>query len=381
MKILLIHTSYNFRGGEDNAFENEVSMLRSHNITVDTLIFRNNPHSIVKILFSHFNPLSYFKTRQKIKKSRPDIVHIHNWHFSASPSIIWAAKKSRVPVVQTLHNYRMICPSGFFFFNGKIFLDSLQGGFPWSAVKKKVYRNSLVLTFWVATVIRLHRFLGTWKKVDRFIVLTEFSKNIFLQSDLEIANKKIIVKPNFTKAVQHSPIVKNSTFIYIGRLSEEKGIDLVFQAFQIKKFNLLIIGDGPLKEEVKSFADANSEIEYIGLQERKTINDKLQSCTALIFATKCYEGMPLTILESFANSTPVIAPSLGSIPEIVTDKINGLLFKTDDAADLSDKITEWDQMPLKEKASFAENCLYTYHQKFTVNANYHQLLFIYKELL
>ncbi len=199
MKVLLIHTCYTERGGEDAVFESENSLLAYKNVEVETLLFNNDRYVLMNLLLAPFNIVSYYRVIEKIKQYRPDVIHVHNWHFAASPSIIWAAKRCKVPVVLTLHNYRMLCPSGILFHQGELYFDSLTGGFPWKAVQKKVYRNSAVLTFWLSVTIRLHKRLGTWSKVDHFITLTEFARQIFLQSDIGIKSEKISVKPNFVK--------------------------------------------------------------------------------------------------------------------------------------------------------------------------------------
>jgi glycosyltransferase involved in cell wall biosynthesis len=199
MKILIIHTIYRFKGGEDSVVESEKKMLQENGHEVYTLIFKNptNPVKALAVFFiALFNPISYFRVIKAIKRFQPDLIHIHNCHFAASPSVFFAARKKNIPVVHTLHNYRLLCPSGILFHQKKLFLDSLQQNFPWKAIKKKVYRNSVFQTFWLAFVVWFHHKVGTWDKVDKYIVLTPFSKDLF-SSKSGVFLQKIIVKPNF----------------------------------------------------------------------------------------------------------------------------------------------------------------------------------------
>jgi glycosyltransferase involved in cell wall biosynthesis len=200
MKILILHTSYRFKGGEDSVVESEKNLLQSNGNEVFTLIFDNPVNSVKALaifLIMLFNPISYFKVIKAIKRFQPDVIHIHNWHFAASPAVFWAAYTKKVPIVHTLHNYRLLCPSGILFYQRKLFLDSLQQRFPWKAINKKVYRNSLLQTFWLAFVVWFHKKIGTWNKVDKYIVLSSFGKNIFASSNPAVFAKKTVVKPNF----------------------------------------------------------------------------------------------------------------------------------------------------------------------------------------
>ncbi len=177
------------------------------------------------------------------------------------------------------------------------------------------------------------------------------------------------------------PKENRPSFLYVGRLSEEKGLDLIFKAFEIQKFELVIIGDGPLKRQVELFVSKNPEVQYLGFQNKETIKKIMKTSTALLFCSKCFEGMPMTILEAFSNGTPVIASALGCIPDIVTNGFNGLLFNNDDEYDLSGKIQQWSKMPALKKEVYRENSMQTFQDKFSADINFDQLLSIYNNLL
>ena len=197
MKVLIIHCSYKFRGGEDTVVAEEMKLLQSNGVTVELLPFNNEGSTLAKVLQLPFNIGSYNKTIKKLHSFQPDVVHIHNWHFAASASIFYALKKGEVPFVITLHNYRLLCPSAMLFHKGKLFLDSLKQNFPWTAIKRGVYKDSQLLTFWISLSMQLHHWMNTWKMSNRFIVLTQHSKNIFLNSKVNFTDDQILVKPNF----------------------------------------------------------------------------------------------------------------------------------------------------------------------------------------
>ncbi|MVN22144.1 glycosyltransferase family 4 protein [Mucilaginibacter arboris] len=381
MKVLYIHTYYTEKGGEDVVFETEKVKMQLNGITVASVLFNNARYSLFKIILQPFNLLSYYRIIRKIKLFKPDLIHIHNLHFAASPAVVWAAVFCKVPVVMTLHNYRLICPSAILYHNGELFLDSLKGGFPWKAVIKKVYKDSFLLSFWLACSIRLHKALGTWKKVEKFILLTEFSKKIFLQSDIGILEKQMIVKANFVNNHESNAAIKKNNFIYVGRLSEEKGIDTIIQAFEKFSFNLIIIGSGPLQKEVDDFTARNNCVKYLGFQDRLVVQEALKSSSALLFPSKSFEGMPMTILEALANGTPVIASSLGSIPSIIQDQYNGMLFSPGNSHDLVTKIKLWITMDEEDKNHYYKNAYNTYQKKYSSEISADKMLKIYQKVI
>ena len=217
-------------------------------------------------------------------------------------------------MVKTLHNYRFLCPSGTLFHNNELYLKSLGTSFPWEAVKEKVYRNSLALTLWLAFTIWLHKRIGTFTKINRYITLNEKSRCIFLSSDLGLTETQIITKPNFIpRNATASLPTRGNHFLYIGRLSPEKGIAVLLKAFADNGLPLTIIGDGPMRDEVIRHQQQNPLIRWLGFQNKDVIQHELQLCNALIVPSVCLEGMPLTIVEGFATATPAIASKLGGM--------------------------------------------------------------------
>ncbi len=381
MKVLVIHSAYKVKGGEDTVVYEEIKLLQSLGLTVNLLQFDNDKYALLKFIQLPFNISSYRKTKRKIKEFEPDIVHIHNLHFAGSASVIYAIKKSKIPFVTTLHNYRLLCPSAILYFNHKLFFNSLNQKFPWAAIKKGVYRNSVLLTFWMSLSTQVHKWLDTWKACSRFIVLSEDAKNIFLQAEGDISKEKIIVKPNFCTKSAIKISARDNYFLYVGRLSEEKGLLTLLNVFSDNNYPLKIAGNGPLKNEVISYSNRFSNIEYIGNLSKEEVFKQMQTCTALVFPSVWLEGMPLTIIEAFACGTPVISSQIGAMRYMISDKYNGLFFKPESENELSKKLSEWCAFSHDEKEVYRQNASKTYAKNYTPSFNAKQLINIYNQVL
>jgi len=381
MKILIIHCAYQYKGGEDTVVAEEVDLLRSSGASVELLMFSNKGNAFLNVVQIPFNWSAYKTTLRTVRKFQPHVVHIHNLHFAASPSVLYALKKTGIPYVCTLHNFRLLCPSAILFYEGKAFLNSLTEHFPITAVRKGVYKHSIPLTFWLAVSMKLHQRLGIWKTVHRFIVLSRHAKEIFLSSRLGIREEKFVIKPNFCFSPPYVKVEDQNFFLYVGRLSEEKGIRLLLSVFSRSRYTLKIIGDGPLLSEVMQAAAANNNIQFLGSKTKGEVFELLGSCTALIFPSIWFEGMPLTIIEAFACGTPVITSELGAMEFMVTPNVDGLHFKANDEADMISKLDYWQQLPAAGKEVYRDNARKTYEERYTPEANARQLLAIYSSVI
>jgi glycosyltransferase involved in cell wall biosynthesis len=383
LNILIIHTFYQQKGGEDAVFLQEAKLLEeTENIATLTFQNKKGPVSIIQFFISPFNLLAARKVKRKIASFKPDIIHLHNWHYAIGPIVIRLANKAGIPIVLTLHNYRLICPSATLMSDGKLFDNSRYVSFPWQAVKKKVYNNSFLQTFWLSLIVWLHKKAGTWKKVSHYFALTEFAKKIHLDSTLELTQDQISVKPNFSeRPVLMSAEKRDTSFLFIGRFSEEKGIQTLLKAFSSTNHTLNIAGDGPLKEEVLAACSANPNIHYLGSLQKEDVLKQMRSSSALIFPSIWYEGMPMTILEAFSSGTPVIASNLGAMASLISDKINGLHFEAGNATDLKDKIEFWTTLTIEDKAVYSQNALASYERLYSPEKNKDLLLKKYKEII
>lgn len=377
MKVLFIHCFYQYKGGEDTVVHEEIKLLKDNGITTDLLAFSNEKSSLLNVLQMAFNINAYKKTLQRIKEFEPDIIHIHNLHFAASPSVVYAIKKSNVSFVMTLHNYRLICPSALLFYNGKSFLNSIRKIFYWKAIQNRVYRNSYPLTFLLSITIKMHQLAGTWKNAKKIIVLNQSSKNIFENSSINAGENKFILKPNFCAAPQIIPKNTSDNFLYVGRLSAEKGIDLLLNVFAKNGYTLNIAGDGPFKEKVVDYATRFSNIKFLGLVNKDQVFSLMKSCTALVFPSIWPEGMPLTIIEALACGMPVITSKSGAMLDMITDEFDGLYFETGNEEDLKLKTQLWRNLSEERKNQFRKNALISYNKKYTPEENFKQLINIY----
>lgn len=386
MNILLIHNKYQQKGGEDVVFQVEGELMASHGHQVERLLFDNSQIKttrdvILSGIGSVYNVQSAHRIEAVIRFFRPDVIHVHNFFPLASPAVFFVAARHQIPVVVTLHNYRLICPSYTLYHDGKIYEKSVDKIFPLDAVLKGVYRESKVQTASTVLMTGLHKLGGTWKnKVDRYIALTRFAKNKFLHSSLGVSASQLVVKPNFTDDLGVGERQRENFFLFIGRLTGEKGIETVLESAAAGGYKLSIIGDGPLKEMVETHAATYPNIEYLGFRQKPFIISQLKKCKALIFPSVWYEGFPMTILEAFSTATPVICSRLGGMAEIVEDKINGLHFHAGNSADLTEKVNS-----LHTDAEFAgalgRKARADYEEKYTPEKNYLQLLSIYEEVV
>jgi glycosyltransferase involved in cell wall biosynthesis len=387
MRILVVHTYYKHKGGEDSVVANEIELLRSAGIEVEQLSFSNKGSTLLKLVQVPFNYGSYRKTIQKVRAFKPDILHIHNLHFSGSAAVIYAAEKLKIPIVMTLHNYRLLCPSGSLYHNNQIFLSSLKPGFAWQAVKDGVYQNSKAITFWIAASMYLHEKLGTWKKIDRFILLGQHSKALFADSKFADFADRMVVKPNFcfsspqSAAAANSAIAqsgsKPSCFLYVGRLTEEKGVLVLLKAFAASGHSLNIVGTGPLEDLVKDHSFRYPNISFLGAQPREKVYELLERATALIFPSVWYETFGMVVIEAFSKGVPVIASDLGNIKNMVADGLNGLRFKVGDENDLQEKIIFFEQLGIEEREVYRKNARQTYLNHYSPEANAAQLIKLY----
>jgi glycosyltransferase involved in cell wall biosynthesis len=381
MKVLIIHTFYKQKGGEDQVVANEMDLLRANGTETALLQFSNEGGTLLKLLQIGFNISSYQKTKRRLAEFRPDIVHIHNLHFSGSAAVIYAIRTAGIPIVMTLHNYRLLCPSGSLFYDQQLFLDSVRPGFPWAAVKKGVYQQSKLITFWVAISQYIHERAGTWNKVDRFIVLGEHSRQLFINSKLGNVPGGFTVKPNFCFEDRKNTKISAPYFLYIGRLTQEKGIEVLLNAFAGTELRLKIVGSGPLEDLVGTFVKQNANISHLGQKSKAETSALLKNATALVFPSIWFETFGMVVIEAFSMGIPVIASDLGNISKMVTDGYNGRTFTPGKATDLRTELFTYQYLTEEEKNEYSKNAQSTYNTLYTPQKNYKLLSDIYNEVV
>lgn len=382
MRILLIHNFYQDPGGEDAVFEQEGSLL-ARMVDVDMLTFKNKKgfKGAIQTLLYPWNFIAGKSVRDAIRKHQPDVIHLHNFHYALGPIVIRIARKAKIPLVMTVHNYRLVCPSATLFHDGELFTDSIGRSFPWKAVWMGVHAHSVGKTFWFAFWNWLHRVTGTWKQVSKYIALTDFAKAILLKSKLGLEDDQILVKQNFVAATPPTAKERKSHFLFVGRLTTEKGIDMLMDTFKNTSHVIKIAGDGPLKDVVHQAAATHNNIRYLGAISKDDVITQLAECSALIFPSIWYEGMPMTIIEAFSQGTPVIASDLGAMKSMIVDGWNGLLFEAGESTNLAEKLEKWTELELEEKNRISTTARTAYQTLYTSEQNKDLLLQIYKQAI
>jgi len=386
MRILLIHNYYKQAGGEDTVFHQEAALLRSHGHEVEQLTFSNTEVSSFKeklqaALGVVYNPKSAGLISQKISAFKPEVVHVHNFFPLVSPAVFAVCYRHGIPVVMTLHNYRLICPSALLHYHGRVQLENVWQVLPFKAILQGVYRNSRLETASVVLATGVHKLLGTWRnKVSRFIALTPGGAELFQESSLRLRPGQLVVKPNFTADPGIGAAERQDYFLYLGRLTAEKGIFTLLQAHALRPFPLKIVGTGPLQEQVKAYAAQHPTVEYLGFQEREQAMTLLKQARALVFPSEWLETFGMTVIEAFATATPVVAASIGGARYLVQHGQNGLLYKPGNAQALTEQLQLLAQDPAYARV-LGSRARCSYEQHYTPEANYQILLSIYRDAI
>lgn len=377
--VLVVHNAYQQRGGEDAVVEAEVSLLRQHGHPVHE--YRRNNDDIKQMAYADAAMQALWSRRTTrevaslIQAHRPALVHVHNSFPLVSPSVYWAAASHRLPVVQTLHNFRLICPQAMLLRDGKVCEDCV-GKLPWRAVQHACYRGSTAQSFVAASVLQGHRLLGTWQhKVTRYIALNDFCRQRFIEGGLPA--ERIRVKPNFLDLPTVAPRPRNG-FLFVGRLSAEKGLKTLVEAMSLSHpdCRLTVIGSGPEAGQI----EGRARIEMLGQQPRSKVIEAMRSATAVVVPSIWYEAFPLVIVEAQACGTPVICSRIGAMPSLVAHKATGLHFNPGDASDLADTLN-WAQANPESMADMAHQARAHYEQRLTSTSNYRQLRNIYDDAI
>ena len=322
----------------------------------------------------------YSMMKKAIARFAPDVVHVHNTFPLLSPSVFWAADRAGVPVVQTLHNYRLTCANALLLRDEQPCQECV-GHFPWTGLRHRCYGASLFRTAAVTGMNVLHRWLGTYRsKVHAFIVLTEFSKEILARAGLP--RERIHVKPNFSSALVKLTSPRVRRFVFAGIIARFKGVHLLLEAWArlaTEGQQLLIAGDGPDRAELERRFAAQANIVWCGNQPREKVIDLIAASRWLVLPSLAYENFPMSVLEALSAGTPVIVPRHGAFAAMVSDGVEGLMFAGGDGASLSKTLRA--AMDAEESAwrQWSENARHKHLSEFTARSNYAQLMFIYQE--
>jgi glycosyltransferase involved in cell wall biosynthesis len=393
-KILQVHNYYQIPGGEDTVVANERKLLEKHGHTVIQYI-RNNKElndlsKFNKLLLPFntiFNLKNYFEIKKVIKENNIDIVHVHNTLNLISSSVYYAALKCKVPVVQTIHNFRMLCPGATFYRDGHICEDCVTKGLK-CAVKHGCYRDSKIQTLACVISTKIHRMTGIYGKIN-YICLTEFNREKLLLLNRGgkrqvVDEKKVFIKPNFVHSSgQIIPAEKRENqFIFVGRLDKLKGVHILFEAW--KKMGqtapkLLVCGTGPMEEWCKEFiANNNVNIELKGFVSNDEARRLVGISKALILPSQWYEGFPMSIVEAFSVGTPVITSEGGNTGMVVVNEITGYKFK---ACSIEELIYAVKNIEATDIIEWEKECLREYNNRYSSEQNYKVIIQIYVDII
>ena len=335
MNILICHNYYSIRAGEAQSVHYEKELLEKHGHKV-VLYTRDNRDieamSRVRRLLLFFPTLFSRRTRTEIRKlireHRPDVAHVHNIFPLISPSVYYALKKDKVPIIQVLHNYRFVCPNGLLLDNQKNICDKCTRGRMWPAVQGRCYRGSFWQSFALAFCLKVHGKLGSFRKIDLFLAPSEFMKKRMIESGFP--SDMVAVRAHYLDMNRFEPVSSPSDYaVYMGRLSPEKGLWTLVRAFAALTRNRLeIIGEGPLRRELETFIEAGglTHIHLHGFIDSDRRFDLLRNAAFLVFPSEWYENCPYTLLESLALGVPVLAARMGGVGEIIEEGKTGELF-------------------------------------------------------
>lgn len=387
--ILLVHCHYRLPGGEDAVFAAERAMLQAHGHRVITYERSNEAPGLAQKLLLPLRAVYSLKTvrevRALIQKENVELVHVHNTLLTISPSVFHACFKVGVPVVQTLHNFRIFCPNGILMREGQVCEECPQHGLG-CAVRHACYRNSKAQSLICAGIYAFHRLLGTYRKVN-LITLTEFDRRKLLEFNNKtphpvFAPERLYCKPNSVAAPSTPPLPWNARkrqIVFAGRLEELKGLRTAIEAWQLlgpDAPQLVVAGTGPLDKWARQNAPAT--VTFTGQLPHETLTQLLAQSQAALCPSLCYESFALIPAEAHALGTPVLASDLGNVGAAVQEGVDGLHFAPGDAAALADAVRRLQtQGPAFDLAAMQQKACSAYNAE----QNYRQLITIYREII
>jgi len=385
LKFLVAHNQYRQSGGEDAVFRNEVQLLRQAGHEVREYVETNHRiderNQLRLGLQTVWNHSSRKKMRTVLLEFKPDVVHFHNILPLISPAAYSACAGLGIPVVQTLHNYRLLCPGSLLYRDGRSCEDCLTKQIKWPGVLHSCYRDSKMATAAIATMLAVHQTLGTWNQsVDRFVALSEFSRDKFVEGGLPA--EKVMVKPNFVSPDPGPRSGGGECALFVGRLSLEKGLKLLIEAWKrvSQRIPLRIVGDGPLRGLLERDKESLplSNVSLDGGLEKSAVLAAMKRARFMVFPSTCYENFPLVIAEAYACGVPVIASRHGAMAEIVRHGVTGLLFEPGSADDFAAKI-EWAWSNEGDINQMGRAARTEFETKYTAQTNYQMLMHIYEQ--
>lgn len=381
-RVLQVHTRYRQAGGEDEVVAAEMRILRQAGVDVRQVIFDNadvrDSESLIGDLriaaSAVWSRSAERRVRAAIRAHRPEVVHVHNTFTAASPSVYAAAAAYRVPVVQTLHNYRPVCPAATAFRDGHPCTDCVGRLVPWPGVLHACVRGSRSQSLVVAASISVQRARRTYSSgIAGYVALTEFQRRLVIDGGLPAGRIRVI--PNFLEPDPGVTTYPRAGVLFVGRLSIEKGIETLLNAASLVPGAVSVAGSGPLTA-ITERSHAAGHISYLGALAHASVLDAIRRTIALVLPSVWFEGFPIVVLEAFATGTPVIATRIGSLAEVVEDGVTGLLAEVNDSTGLANRI-RWSLDHPAQMREMGTNARQRYEARFSAATHLQELQAMY----
>ena len=381
MKVLQCHNRYQMHGGEDGVVADERRLLESRGHSVvpfelhnDDVAELSKPRLAAGTIWSRS---SAGKLRSLCRSERPDVAHFHNTVPLMSPSSYYAVRGEGVPVVQTLHNYRLLCPKATFFRDGKLCEKCLGKRVPWPAVRHACYRDDRAASATLTAMLTVHRSYGTYRnRVDAYICCSDFTRQKMIAGGLPV--DRLHVKPNFVFDDPGPGSGAGGYVLYLGRLSREKGVSVLAEAWrQLQDVPLEVIGRGPEQDTIDRLIDEGHPVRRHHWVEDDRLRELMAGAAVLVLPSVNYEGFPRVIVEAYSHGLPVIATGIGAMAEVVEDRCTGRHFRYADPTDLARVVRETlgNPRPLQQMREAARRA---FVERYTDETNYRQLMSIYQ---
>jgi glycosyltransferase involved in cell wall biosynthesis len=388
MRILQVHNKYRPGwGGEETVVALEADLLRSHGHEVEQVFACTKEldgASAFRLFTAGLGTVwslrGYSTIKKAIARFSPDVIHVHNTFPLLSPSVFWAANRAGVPVVQTLHNYRLTCAGSLLLREDRP-CEECVGQFPWPGLRHRCNGSSLPRTAAVTAMNVIHDWLGTYRaKVNAYILLTAFSKGIMARAGLP--EERMHVKPNFSPATVRLTSPRICRVVFVGSIARFKGAHLLLEAWSRiapAAHQLHMIGDGPDRAELEQSYAARSNIVWHGNVPRERVLDLIAASRWLVLPSLAYENFPMSVLEALSTGTPVIVPNRGAFASMVSDGVEGLHFSAGDATSLATALQSALNSNEAAWINWSANARARHLSEYMDCSNYAQLMSIYEQ--
>jgi glycosyltransferase involved in cell wall biosynthesis len=386
LRVLLLHNRYQVQGGEDIVVAQEAALLRSFGIPTDVFEIDNDAivgswQKISTAIHLSYSIEMRAQVRQRIEKFRADILHVHNFFPRFTPSVYDAGIDGGCAVIQTLHNYRLMCPGGYLFRDNRICTDCLTAGNRMPSLLHRCYRGSFVGTAALSGMVALHQIRGTWEtRVDRFITLTEFARDLFIEH-AKLPPQKVLVKANLVPDLGMRKGEKHYA-LFVGRLSPEKGIDSILAGIRSGRFPLplKVVGSGAMEGALRACAEAG-KLEFLGKKSSEEVHELMRNAQMVLAPSIWHEaGVPLVIGEAFSAGVPVITSRIKPMDSVVVHEGNGLLVTPGSEAEICDMAIRINS-DSELRSRLSAGARKTYERLYQPEANFRMLIEVYLDAL